>query len=292
MNTKYPVYIISKGRADCCLTAKFFIKDGLDFKLVIEPQEYDLYAKNFDSSLLITTPFSNLGLGGIPVRNFVWDDSIKKGHKRHWIFDDNIYYIKRKYKKTRIKCNSIPAIKACESFIDRYTNIGIGGLNYTCFAVGNNQSPFYLNCRVYSALCIDNSLPFRWRGRYNEDTDLCLQVLSSGLCTVLFNAFLIEKVRTMTMKGGNMTQLYQGDGRLTMSRSLERMWPHVVTTNRRFGRPQHVVHNAWKNFDTQLIRRTDIDWDKLPENNEFGMALKQKRQPKSGASTIQKLLND
>ena len=61
-------------------------------------------------------------------------------------------------------------------------------------------------------------------------------------------------MRTMTMKGGNMAQLYQGDGRLTMARSLERMWPGVVSINRRFGRPQHVVKNSWRNFDTSLIR--------------------------------------
>ena len=46
---------------------------------------------------------------------------------------------------------------------------------------------------VYSTLLIDNSLDIRWRGRYNEDTDLCLQALSLGYCTVNFNAFLIVK---------------------------------------------------------------------------------------------------
>ena len=96
----------------------------------------------------------------------------------------------------------------------------------------------------------------------------------------------------MTMKGGNMAQLYQGDGRLTMARSLERVWPGVVSTNRRFGRPQHVVKNSWRNFDTPLIRRTDIDWDSIPKSNEFGMSLKQKREPKSGANKIKHLLKD
>ena len=39
----YPVYVISKGRYDSCLTANFLLKDKVDFKLVIEPQEYDKY---------------------------------------------------------------------------------------------------------------------------------------------------------------------------------------------------------------------------------------------------------
>ena len=272
---KYPIYVISKGRADCCYTAKFLTADGCPFILAVEPQEYDEYRKHFPDASIIVTPFKNLGLGSIPVRNFVWEHSKENGHARHWILDDNIRNIYRKYKTNRVRCNAIPAFVACEDFTDRYTNIGISGMNYSMFAVPKKQPPFYLNNHVYSCLCIDNSLDLRWRGRYNEDTDLCLQVLASGLCTVLFNAFLINKMRTMTMKGGNSSQLYQGDGRLTMARNLERMWPGVVTTDRRYGRPQHVVKDSWRKFDTQLIRRSDINFDELSGNNEFGMSLNQ-----------------
>ena len=272
---KYPIYVISKGRADCCYTAKFLTADGCPFTLAVEPQEYEEYRKHFPDASIIVTPFKNLGLGSIPVRNFVWEHSKENGHARHWILDDNIRNIYRKYKTNRVRCNAIPAFVACEDFTDRYTNIGISGMNYSMFAVPKKQPPFYLNNHVYSCLCIDNSLDLRWRGRYNEDTDLCLQVLASGLCTVLFNAFLINKMRTMTMKGGNSSQLYQGDGRLTMARNLERMWPGVVTTDRRYGRPQHVVKDSWRKFDTQLIRRSDINFDELSGNNEFGMSLNQ-----------------
>lgn len=273
---RYPIYIISKGRADVCYTAKCFTKDGLDFTLAVEPQEYDSYRKHFPDANIITTPFKNLGLGSIPVRNFIWEHSKSNGYARHWCLDDNIRDIYRKYKTKRVYCNAVPAFRACEDFIDRYTNIAIGGMNYTMFAVPKKQPPFYLNQRVYSCLCIDNNLDFRWRGRYNEDTDLCLQALASGLCTVLFNAFLINKMRTMTMKGGNSAQLYQGDGRTTMARSLERVWPGVVTTNRRFGRPQHVVADSWKKFDTQLIRKPDLDLDSLPLVDNYGLTLQTK----------------
>ena len=273
--TKYPIYVISKGRADCCYTANFLTADGCPFTLAVEPQEHDEYRKHFPDANIIVTPFKNLGLGSIPVRNFVWEHSKENGHARHWILDDNIRNIYRKYKTNRVRCNATPAFVACEEFTDRYSNIGISGMNYSMFAVPKKQPPFYLNNHVYSCLCIDNSLDLRWRGRYNEDTDLCLQVLASGLCTVLFNAFLINKMRTMTMKGGNSSQLYQGDGRLTMARNLERMWPGVVTTDRRYGRPQHVVKDSWRKFDTQLIRRSDVNFDELSGNNEFGMSLNQ-----------------
>ena len=135
---------------------------------------------------------------------------------------------------------------------------------------------------THNCLLVKNDLPNRWRGRYNEDTDLCLQVLSDGWCTVLFNAFLVLKMRTMTMKGGNSAELYQGDGRLKMARSLERAWPGVVETKRRFQRPQHVVKDAWKAFDTPLRRRPDVDFEALARTpNEYGMELEQVRATKS-----------
>lgn len=37
MQPRHPVYVISKGRSDCCLTANFMLRDQLHFRLVIEP---------------------------------------------------------------------------------------------------------------------------------------------------------------------------------------------------------------------------------------------------------------
>jgi hypothetical protein len=257
MTPRYPVYVISKGRADCCLTARFLLRDGTPFRLVIEPQELPAYAAVFDESLILTLPFSNLGEGSIPARNWVWEHAKSAGHERHWILDDNIYWISRMFRGHRIQCNASLALSVAEDFTERYENVAISGLQYEMFSLPGTASPFTLNTRVYSCLLIKNDLSYRWRGRYNEDTDLCLQVLSGGWCTVLINAFLIKKVGTMTMRGGNMTTLYQGDGRLKMARSLERLWPGVVTTKRRFHRAQHVV--PWRYFDTQLRLKPGAD---------------------------------
>ncbi|NDG53746.1 MAG: hypothetical protein EBY39_12125 [Flavobacteriia bacterium] len=53
MNTKYPVYIVSKGRWDNPLTANMFIKDGIDFKILVEPQEYDNYCKSLGAKYVL-----------------------------------------------------------------------------------------------------------------------------------------------------------------------------------------------------------------------------------------------
>jgi hypothetical protein len=271
---RYPVYVISKGRFENCLTAKFLIDDGTPFHLVVEPQEAEEYQKRYGKDRVYVLPFSNLGLGGIPARNWVKEHATKNGHKRHWILDDNISYFMRRYAARRIRCNSGPALAAVEDFTDRYENIAIAGLNYVMFCPDRQKvPPFSLNHHVYSCLLILNEIPHKWRGRYNEDTDLCLQVLADKWCTVLMNVFIIQKMPTMTMKGGNTDQLYKSDGRLKMARSLERVWPYVVTVDRRFNRPQHKVRDEWKKFDTQLIRRKDVDWNNLPSVDDYGLEL-------------------
>lgn len=289
----YPVYVISKGRSDRCLTARFLVKDGIPFHLVVEPQEVELYAAEFGRECILELPFSNLGLGGIPARNWVWEHAKASGAARHWILDDNIRGTWRRWKARKIPCEAGVAFKAVEDFVDRYENVAIAGMNYCMFALNRRYAPpFYLNVHVYSILLIRCDLPHRWRGRYNEDTDLCLQVLSDGWCTILVNAFLAWKMTSMTMKGGNTDQLYKGDGRLKMARSLERAWPGVVETDRRFSRPQHVVKDSWKGFDTKLIRRTDIDWAALEKagSDNYGLELIAVKDVKS--ETLRDLMNE
>jgi hypothetical protein len=57
-----------------------------------------------------------------------------------------------------------------------------------------------------------------------------------------------------------------------MARALERLWPHVVHTDRRFQRPQHVVRDQWKKFDTPFRLKPGIDLSQMGVN-EYGMEL-------------------
>lgn len=281
----YPVYVITKGRSRYgdALTARFLLADECPFRLVVEPEEEAAYRETFPNADILVTPenFSKLGLGSIPVRNFVWEHSISLGAERHWILDDNIRDIRRAYKGRRIPCDSGPALRVVEDFTDRYENVGIAGLNYQMFVIPGGR-PFAKNVHVYSCLLIQNDLPYRWRGRYNEDTDLCLQVLSGGLCTLQVSVFMIDKMPTMTMAGGNTDELYADDGRLRMARSLERVWPYVVTVDRRFKRPQHKVRGEWRNFDTPLRLKPGVDLKALAAKpNEYGMDLVELRDVQS-----------
>lgn len=254
---KYPIYVPSKGRAESCHTARLFERDAVPYRLVVEEAEADEYATRYPHAEILVLPFSDMG-SVVPARNWIVDHAHAEGTGRHWQWDDNIRHVFRLWKGERVLCRAGFGIRAVEDFTDRYANVAIAGMNYKMFVPPATATPFYHNVHVYSCSLLSHEMPYRWRGIYNEDTDLCLQALSSGeWCTLLVNVFMADKLRTMTMKGGNTDELYgsEYDGRLRMARSLERKWPGVVTTGRRFERPQHVVKDSWRKFDTPLVRR-------------------------------------
>jgi len=243
-----------------------------DYHIVIEPQEYDNYAAVIDPEKIYVLPFSNLGQGSIPARNWVWEHSISTGAKRHWILDDNIYPFFRRRQNKRINCLSMGIFAAAEDFVDRYKNIALAGFQYAMFCVDQiDFPPFVLNTRIYSCILIQNNIPYRWRGRYNEDTDLSLRVLKDGWCTCLFYAFIAGKHRTMTMTGGNTDELYINNGRLLMARNLQEQHPDVTKITRKWGRWQHSVdYRPFKN--NKLI---PVDGLVVKEGiNNYGMVLR------------------
>lgn len=127
---RYPVYIISKGRYENPITARCLKRDGVPFRIVVEPQEADHYGVAVGAEHVLTLPFANLGKGSIPARNWVWEHAVESGAERHWILDDNLYHFYRRYKARKVYCDAGPALRAAEDFTDRYENIAIAGLNY------------------------------------------------------------------------------------------------------------------------------------------------------------------
>lgn len=273
MNPDYPVYIISKGRWESRLTSKQLELMRVPYHIVVEPQEYDSYAAVINPEKILVTPFSNLGEGSIPVRNWVWEHSISIGAKRHWLLDDNIEGFNRLNRNGKPRVFTGGIFKAAEDFVDRYENVPMAGFNYYSFCKSTDKLPaYYLNTRIYSCTLLSNDIPFRWRGRYNEDTDLSLRILKAGYCTILFNAFLAGKVTTMRMNGGNSAELYQGDGRLKMAQSLVDQHPDVTKIVWKFGRWQHSVD--YRPFrGNKLIRKSEVN---IPQGiNNYGMVLQE-----------------
>jgi hypothetical protein len=281
LNPCYPVYIISKGRWESRQTVKSLEKMEVPYRIVVEPQEYKHYAAVINPSNILQLPRKNFGKGSsVPARNWVWQHSIDAGHKRHWCVDDNIQGFYRLHHNEPHRVESGTFFRILEDFVDRYANVALAGFEYQQFLKRRVQWPaFRLNTRIYSCILIKNDLPLneRWRGIYNEDTDLSLRLLKNGWSTVLFNTLNIDKSTTGTVKGGNTDGLYAGDpksvdsGRYLMAAALRAQHPDVVRLSRKFGRFQHHVDYSGFENNHLKLRKGFV----LPEGvNNYGMVLR------------------
>jgi hypothetical protein len=129
-----------------------------------------------------------------------------------------------------------------------------------------------INTRIYSCNLIRNDIKHRWRGRYNEDTDLSLMMLKDGWCTIQFNAFLQGKAGTQTVKGGNDADFYKDEGTLPKSQMQVKLHPDVSRLVFKFKRWHHHVDYSRFMKHNKLIRKVDsITFEKI---NNYGMEVK------------------
>ena len=292
-NPKYPVYIISKSRHESMLTSRSLARMKVPHYIAIEPQDEENYEKALDTFkireyvTLLVAPFSNHGDGPGRARNWCWDHSIEIGAEKHWVLDDNIHDFYRLHNNKRIRSDTGAIFRAAEDFIDRYENVPISGFQYRFFIAPNSKyPPFVTNTRIYSCLLIQNDCKHRWRGRYNEDTDICLRVLKDGDCTVQFNAFLQEKAATQTVKGGNTAEFYHKEGTqdknkwrdgklnpegtINKSQMLVDMHPDVARVVWRYGRWHHYVdYSPFKKNKLKLKENIELSTGV----NNYGMKL-------------------
>jgi hypothetical protein len=284
MLPKFPVYIVSKGRYDNGLTTRALHEMGVPHFMVVEEDEVELYKTGrCYGEILVLPPIYKAeydlcdkfgfrkSTGPGPARNFCIDHSIWLGFSHHWVMDDNIdafHYLNRNQK---FEVRTGATLKAAEDFVCRYSNVPVSGLNYYSFCKKNDAVPPYiLNTRIYSCLLIENGAGYRWRGRYNEDTDLSLRVLKDGLCTIQFNAFLCGKTTTQRMRGGNSADFYDSEGTLPKSQMLADLHPDVAKVVFKFNRWHH--HVDYSNFKNNKLIKV-VDTRSMPKINNYGMVL-------------------
>jgi hypothetical protein len=259
MKNKYPIYIPTKGRFESRKTVKALLEMKAEFKVVIEPQEEQLYLTILPKEYILVLPFSKPTDHSmlVTVRNWIKEHSILEGHKRHWQLDDNIKAFYRMNNNKRNKVLSPVIFRCVEDFVDRYENVAMAGLNYMNYAIPDGRPPYFLNSRVYSMSLVNNELSYKWRGIYNDDTDICLRMLKDGYCTINFNAFSGDKDATMITKGGNTPIYTTGDLRSNFVDSLIEQHPDVVKKVWRFERWHHEVN--YKPFEkNKLIKKQSL----------------------------------
>ena len=283
----YPIYVISKGRPNKTYTVDTLEEMGVNFYLCVEPSEYDDYAANpkikKERILKLPEDFSKRGQGAVPVRNFVWEHASQNGHSKHWQLDDNIAGMFRWNHNLQKKITDGVFFRVMEDFSDRYENMGLVSPQIQSFVphIKTHYQPVLFNTRAYCCILINNELldqrlEERWRGRYNDDTDLSLRVLATGdLVTACFYSFVSGKLTSGRTKGG-MADMYKNhshEGYWKKFEALKQTWGNLITfTNKRHadGRPHHHIEYT-KHFLQKPVLKQGL---KIPKKiNEYNMVF-------------------
>lgn len=263
-NAKYPIYVVTKGRSNeyRFSTSNWLTRMSQPHYLVVEEQELEDYKNSkigqSEYCTIITLDkkykemydcISDLGnvnsTGPGPARNFAADHARNNGFDWCWILDDNSENFDRYWRGRRVLAHTPEVFRTVEDFVDRYDNIGLAGLNYSKFCLGENvYPPFTTNTRIYSYGLWNLKCPqITQRGRYNEDTIQSLDILKAGWCTVQWNCYLGAKVTTQKRPGGNTEEFYSKDegGTLPKSQMLVDVHPDVSKLVWKFNRHHHEV---------------------------------------------------
>lgn len=269
---RYPVFIVSKGRASQPLTIRSLELIEVPYRVIVEPEELEAYAAVVPRDRLCALPphykrdydlcddlGTAKGTGPGPARNYAWDLAAAAGAAWHWVMDDNIHRFYRLHQNTKIQVGDGAMFREMERFCERYANIGMAGPSYEALRYRRNPCPypFTIGTRIYSCNLIRTDLPYRWRARYNEDTDLSLRLLKASWATVQFNAFLQGKKATQLIKGGNTAEFYEREGTEPKSRMLVKLHPDVARMAWRFNRAHHYVDYSRWLHRMKLVRRKD-----------------------------------
>ena len=285
---KYPIYVVSKNRSNI---GKMHVSYWLSnmqqpHTIIVEKQDIENYKATYGQSeycTILELPQEykdnydvfddSIGIKGTtgpgPARNFAMEHSKANGNTWCWVLDDNTEFpgFARFYRGRRIPCYSAEVFRTLEDFVDRYENIAQAGLNYSKFCLDENiYPPFTTNTRIYSFLLLRNDLPHRWRGRYNEDTDISLRYLKDGWCTVQQNCYVACKVTTQKVKGGNTQEFYAEEGTKAKSLMLERMHPDVAKMVWKFNRYHHEVN--YSGFTQELKLKPEYESLLRQQENE------------------------
>ena len=289
VNPSYPLYIVSKGRARLELgtTTRALNALAIPHYIVIEDQELKAYQvhklpraellvldksylDNYDTCDDLGTSKSK---GPGAARNFVWDHAQALGAPWHWVMDDNIRRFYRMNNNFISPVQDGAIFKSMEDFSERFSNVAMTGPNYESLVIRRQKkAPYVLNTRIYSCNLIRTALPYRWRGRYNEDTDLSLRMLKDRWCTVLFNAFLQDKMATQKIGGGNTKEFYAQEGTIPKSLMQVNLHPDVSKFTWRYNRWHHVVN--YKQFKHGLKKKPDLIIS--AGVNNYGMVYQEK----------------
>lgn len=256
----YTIYIPSKARSHLNITPATLQQDGLEYKFVVEPQDYDAYVAVHSYDRVVRLDKNDMGVAY--VRNFIKQYSRSIGELRHWQLDDDIekFFIRKKDTTKNVPSSPLFCISLVEYFTDMFSNVAVSGICSTPFAF-SKQYAVQVNRLAYQCMLIDNTTDIEIADlKAGVDWDYTLRSLEAGYCTLAFHHVMQQSAPTMKYAGGNTNIAYVGDKRKRSYEQFISLWPgrfvlHEVPTSTKRWRLKH-VRKFFNDYKQRLVLKT------------------------------------
>ena len=157
---RYPVYIPSKGRPDGVKVAEALGDCGIDYKIVVEPAQYDAYEEIHGGDRLLTLPEDGQGIAYVRQ----WIKEYCKA-EYHWQLDDDKSFkkrVKQNGKWKEVSATAGEVMEEIETYVGKYRNIAIAGPKTAAFSLSTDEDAdgggkILFNRQVCSFLLIKTS---------------------------------------------------------------------------------------------------------------------------------------
>ena len=254
-DVSHPIYVPSKGRADCAFTPKTLLEENIPYKLFVEPQDYEEYSKYHDKDRLVNIEANDRGISY--VRNFIKEYSKAQGDTYHWQMDDDIKKFRIRMNDKNVVVKGINALAVVEKTIGLFSNVAISGLTSPAFAF-SKRYPVKVNQLAYSCVLIKNEADVTWPENLSgvEDWHYTLTALENKWCTISFSHILFDAPGTATQKGGNMNHWESKEKRRKLYERFVKVWPKNF-------RVVELVEGSHKGWKLQHKRRFFTDYKNL-----------------------------
>lgn len=240
------VFVPSKGRAGRAVTVDRLFENGIPPYIVVPQGEELRYANAYPESMVLSCPEKGIG------RTRAWILALARSRElgRIWILDDDISTLGVRLPVTGQKFLAVNWQTAMINMEGQaqLLKAALAGPMIRQFA-WSAKPGIHLNRRVGMFVNLDTSGPWDYWPHFHEDTDLNLQVLTSGHRTALFADYAF----TSAPMGENQGGCYDGyrDGHAERAaQMLVKRWAHVpglvsLTVNRK---GQTVTKVDWRRF--------------------------------------------
>lgn len=243
----YPIFVPSKGRADCATVLKVLEASRLNYMLFVEPQDEAAYRAAYPTADMMVLPGNDQGI--TYVRQFMLAYARSQGLTWYWQIDDNIEGFKEHNKPATARA----ALSFAEGVAAQYEHVALVGLDYQQYAF-RSEVDFSANRFAYCCVLTNTAtgLDYMQGVDTKEDTAFVLQHLTASWGTLLIHRYSMIKptLGDSAGKRGGLVEVYKARRNEDAARRVHEAFPMFTTLiPKRNGIDVKIL---WNEFKTPL----------------------------------------